>query len=163
MGESYIISTNEVHEPSILKDYIQKELVDEDNEFYLSYSPNQYHNKYICSIYQRDSVVFLPEEFINMCKVNAHQFDKINTNLNLPFYALHIHSKYPNDVYYILSASRAEDNTFIKKLLLGVSASLDTQEIETNKWHVISIGSEKFLIVGKSHSIGQRVIDIRVK
>lgn len=163
LKKSYVISTNEVREPNIFKDYIQKELVDEDDEFYLSFSTKQFHNKYISSVYHRDSVVFLPKRFLIQCKDNAHKFDKINVHSDMPFYAIHLHDNEPHNVFYKLRSIKHDKEPFYKKMLPGLFSSLDANEIETNKWDVVNIGNERFLIVGKNEAINIRLTGIVIK
>lgn len=143
----------------LMENWIRTPLINSNSEYYFSYSPSFWENQYIACTYHRDSLIFLPQEFIG--NISQDKFDTFGTTPNQPFYAkrLHEYKKIDKVVYQLKETDFASLPFYIRPFAHKLGR-YTLAEVETDKFAVININGTSYLLVGKNKMIDHRVKNI---
>lgn len=153
-----IITTKDSHY-GIIENWIRTPLVSSNSEYFFAYSPSSWENQYIATTYHKDSLIFLPEEFIE--NISSDKFDTFSTTPTLPFYAKRLsdYQKISKVVYQLQETDFASLPFYIRPFAHKLGRYTLT-EVETDKFTVINIKGTPYLLIGKNKMIDNRVKDI---
>lgn len=155
---TYIITTT-VPNYGIMENWIRTPLIKLNSGYYFSYSPSSWENKYIATTYHKDSLVFLPSEFIE--SISLDKFDTFGTTSSLPFYAKRLPEYQSiNKVSYQLKETDFASLPFYIRPFAHKLGRYTLTEVETDKFGVININGGSYLLVGKNKIIDNRVKEI---
>lgn len=143
----------------IMENWIRTPLISSNSEYYFSFSPSSWENQYIASTYHKDSLVFLPQEFIEI--ISSNKFDDFDTTLSLPFYAKRL-SKYQtiNKITYQLKKTDFTSLPFYIRPFAHKLGRYTLNSVNTDKFTVIKTNGDTYLLVGKNKMIDTRIKDI---
>lgn len=163
INKNCIIKTNEVKANEFIEKFLIKLYISESNDFYEGYSPNHYNNKFIAKAMQKDSILFLPEKFINQVYNTPELFHSFSMPSEFPFYAKEIKNKKIKSVEFILKPTNYKKLPFYIKPIAHKLQRYSLNYLETDKWEIISINKKRFIIVKKNDIIDNRLKDIICK
>ena len=153
-----IITTTEPNY-GIMENWIQTPLIKSKSGYYFSFSPSSWENQYIAVTYHKDSLAFIPQEFIE--NISADKFDTFATTPSLPFYAKRLpeYQKIDKVVYQLKKTDYSSLPFYIRPFAHKLGRYTLT-EVETDKFTVINIKGGTYLLVGKNKMIDNRVKEI---
>ena len=153
-----IITTKDSHY-GIIENWIRTPLVSSNSEYFFAYSPSSWENQDIATTYHKDSLIFLPEEFIE--NISSDKFDTFSTTPTLPFYAKRLsdYQKISKVVYQLKETDFASLPFYIRPFAHNLGRYTLT-EVKTDKFAVININGTPYLLIGKNKMIDHRVKDI---
>lgn len=156
-----IITTNEKNY-GIFESFIRKPLIDNKSEYYFSFSPDFWENQYISHTYNKDYLIFLPNEFIS--QINTNKFDSFYTTNTLPFYVKKIDSKENiSKVSFLLNEIDYSNIPFYIKPFAHKLDRYTLRELTTNRYSISFIDDNYYLFVKKNSYIDNRVSHINVQ
>ena len=159
-----IVLTNEVKVPSFYNKYILKPYTSEFDEFYLSFSPAYYENRYIANAYHLNSVSFLPESFVNDIKNVPRTYDDFVIRDDYPFYVKRIlENEKIESVTFLFSEYNFNALPFYIKPFSYRLARYNLMSLQTDKWDVVTINNESYLFIAKNWMMDKRLKTIEYK
>ena len=143
----------------IMENWIRTPLIKSKSGYYFSFSPSSWENQYIAVTYHKDSLAFIPQEFIE--NISADKFDTFATTPSLPFYAKRLpeYQKIDKVVYQLKKTDYSSLPFYIRPFAHKLGRYTLT-EVETDKFAVINIKGGTYLLVGKNKMIDNRVKEI---
>ncbi len=160
-NEDYVIQTNEVKCP--FPRYIQLPLGSEESEFYRGFSSQCYPYMQMAAAYQRDSIVCLPQRFVEDVRMHPSHYEHFYTNETLPFYARRIEKGIQVDcVTYLLRETERDEIPFYFRPFADRLQRYSATQIDTDRYDKVYIDNECYLLVGKNQMIDNRVQDLQI-
>ena len=157
-NNDWIVRTNEKRLNSIMEKYVLGMFFDENSEFYRSCDPNAWDIKLIAKHFNKDSIVFLPEKFIDEIKTESYKYDEFNIPTDLPFYAKRLSSnENPQKVMYLMSECDYSALPFYIRPFAPKLGIYSLMELEADRFNVLELYGERYLLVLKNWSIDDRL------
>ncbi len=160
-NKDYIILSNEVKCP--FSEHILLPLDSEESEFYEGFSTRFWPYKYMAATYQRDSIICLPQRFVEDVRNHPDHYEKFYTDENVPFYALRLEQGTPVErVTFQLRKTEREEIPFYFRPLARRLQRYTATNIETDRFDKVYIDSDCYLLVGKKKTIDFRVQNLQI-
>lgn len=144
---NYIITTHEIKTPCLYQRFIVP------NPSEASVVP------WIINYYHRGDFVFLPNVFVTDVKQHPEHYDSFYTTKDLPFYVQRIEKgRQIVSVTFQLRPSKKAEIPLLQRPFANQMERFSAMEMPTNKFRMVNLYGETYLIVDKN-----RLIDFRVK
>lgn len=119
--------------------------------------------KWIANYYNRDTFIFLPAVFVDGIKSNPDLYERFYTSDELPFYAKRLEAgQNVKEVTFLLRKTREDEIPFYLKPFADRMERYSALKIQTNKYRVVEIDGQSYLLVDKLEMVDKRVTDILV-
>lgn len=154
-----IIGTQE-HNAGILNDYICTLLTRDATANAMNYNPKSWPSS-IAATYHRDSLVFLPQAFIEDLKSHPNRYDSLDLNTPWEFYIQRIdEDTVINSVTFNLDSNDFKD---VPALLRPIARRMNRYAettVTTTKWATLDLYDKRYLLIKKDHELASRITDI---
>lgn len=156
-----IIGTNE-HPAGIFSDFICT-MISPDA------APNSANYKYtqwpvsIAATYHCDSLVFLPQIFLDDLKLHSGKYEQIDKSLPLEFFVQHLEDHESiSEVCYLLSPTDFSSFPFFLRPIARKMNYYKSTSAVCNKWAIVTLYGKRYLIIKRDHDYDNRLIDIQI-
>lgn len=134
-----------------------------DIQFVKPFDKDDWEIRLIASYFNKKSVIFLPSFFLDHLKQHQADYEEFHTNKKLPFYAKYLSKDTDiKKVTFLLRETKKEEIPFYHRPFANRLARYSATEIETDKYGVVEIEGNSYLLVVKNPMIDHRVKDIRI-
>lgn len=152
-----IVQTKNIQE--IIPYHLRRYLIHYYSFAYYKYYPP--YDALITKYFSKESLIFLPQEFINDIQSHPEHYNKFYTTESLPFYAkrLEPECKSVNNVIYNLRTPHEDEIPFYHKPFAHNMSrySCNTFEANPDYYSIVNINNISYLIVGKNKLIDNRI------
>ena len=132
-------------------------------EVAMPYKKDNWENTIIANYYQTDSLAFIPSLFLDDLKQKPANYEHFHTDRNLPFYAKRLPEGTDiKNVTFLLRETQKEEIPFYFRPFANRLARYSATEIGTDKYAVVEIEGDLYLLVSKNPMIDFRMKDIRI-
>lgn len=132
-------------------------------EVAMPYKKDNWENTIIANYYQTDSLAFIPSLFLDDLKQKPANYEHFHTDRNLPFYAKRLPEGTDiKNVTFLLRETKKEEIPFYFRPFANRLARYSATEIGTDKYAVVEIEGDLYLLVSKNPMIDFRMKDIRI-
>ena len=155
-----IIGTRE-HDAGILNDYICTMLTRDATPNAVNYDPKSWPAS-IAATYHRDSLVFLPQTFIDDLKAHPERYESLDMETPYEFYVQRIGDDTAIDQVTQLLAPNDFSN--IPMLLRPIARKMNRYTdtvVLTNKWAALTLNGKRYMLIKRDHELQNRVLEIK--
>ncbi len=156
-----IIGTNE-HHAGFFSSYICTMLSPDSTVNAINYDPEGWPAS-IAATYHRDSLVFLPQSFLEDLRMHPDRFEKPVLSSPYQFFVQRIddHAEI-NGVEFLLAPNDFTDIPFLFRPIAKKMSRYTDTTVATDKWVSLMLYGRRYLFIKRDHDLEKRLIDIRI-
>ena len=159
--EDGIIGTNE-HHAGGFSSFICTMLSPDSTVNAMNYDPHGWPLS-IAATYQRDSLIFLPQAFLEDLKAHPGRFEKLDLSTPYEFFVQHIDGHTAiNGVEFLLAPNDFSDVPFFFRPIAKRMNRYTDTTVSTDKWATIWLYGQRYLFIKRDHALDKRLIDIHI-
>ena len=118
----------------------------------------------IAATYHRDSLVFLPQAFLDDLVAHAERYERMDFNSPFEFFVQHIDDPATvHEVTFLLSPADFDSLPFFFRPVARHMNRYTATEVVAEKWATVKLFERNYLLIKKDHDLDSRLIDIRIK
>lgn len=156
-----IIGTHE-HPAGIFSSYVCTMLSPDSTVNAVNYNPKSWPAS-IAATYHCDSLVFLPQVFLDDLKNHSGKYEQLDLNTPLEFFAQRIDDdEVIEEVQYQLSPPDYSILPFFFRPIARKMKSYNNTSVSTNKWATVTLYSQRYLLIKRDHDYDDRLLDIKI-
>ena len=156
-----IIGTDE-HHAGRFSSFICTMLSPDSTVNAMNYDPHGWPAS-IAATYGRDSLIFLPQAFLDDLKARPGHYDTLHLETPLEFYAQRIgHDASIQGVTFILAENDYSDVPLLLRPIARRMNRYNDTAVATTKWVTLDLYGSRYLLIKKDHALHPRLLDIRV-
>ena len=157
-----IIGTCE-HDAGIFSSHICTMLSLDSTVNAMNYDPHGWPAS-IAATYHRDSLVFLPQTFLDELKAQPGRYDSLSQDLPYEFYVQRIEDDAViKQVDFLLEPNDFSDIPIVFRLIARHMNRYTDTTVTTSKWVTISLYGRRYLLIKRDHQLAHRLKAIRVQ
>jgi len=150
-----IVGTNE-HDAGIFTPFIRT-MIDKDNSpFAMNYDSHNGWPIVIAASFNRDSLFFLPQTFLDEIKNNPNQYDDFNMDSPYEFFIKKIDNEQIDSIKWILNPTDFSKIPFIFRPIAKRLGRYIDNNPACDNWTILNLYGQRFLIVKKEHAWDSR-------
>lgn len=156
-----IIGTNE-HHAGCFSTFICTMLSPDSTVNAMNYDPHGWPAS-IAATYHRDSLIFLPQAFLDDLKAHPDRFNTFDLNTPYEFYVQCIgDSTSVNHVDFLLTPNDFSDIPYLFRPIARRMNHYTATTVPTTKWTTITLYGHRYLLIKKDHTLSPRLHTIQV-
>lgn len=156
-----IIGTSE-HDAGFLNDYICTMLTRDATPNAVNYDPKSWPAS-IAATYHRDSLVFLPQTFLDDLKAHPERYESLNMETPYEFYVQRIGDDTVIDqVTLLLTPNDFSDIPVLLRPIARKMNRYNDTKVPTTKWATLTLYGKRYLFIKKDHELQPRLLNIHV-
>ena len=156
-----IIGTNE-HHASGFSSFICTMLSPDSTVNAMNYDPNGWSLS-IAATYQRDSLVFLPQAFLEDLQAHPEHYESLDRNPSFEFFVQRIDGHTTiNGVQFLLAPNDFSDIPFLFRPIAKRMGRYTDTAVTSEKWVTIWLYGQRYLFIKRDHTFDKRLIDIHI-
>lgn len=156
-----IIGTHE-HQSGIFSNHIGTMLTLDSTASAVNFMPSGWARS-IAATYHCDSLVFLPQTFLDDLKLHSEKYERFDLTTSLHFFVQHLDGdEAVGEIYYKLSSPDYSTLPFILRPIARRMHSYNLTSVFCNKWAVVTLYGKRYLIVKRDHDYDDRLLDIQI-
>ncbi len=157
-----IIGTRE-HDAGIFSSHICTMLSLDSTVNAMNYDPHGWPAS-IAATYHRDSLVFLPQTFLDELKAQPGRYDTLSLDMPYEFYVQRIEDDAViKQVDFLLEPNDFSDIPFVFRPIARRMNRYTDTTVTTSKWVTISLYGRRYLLIKRDHQLAHRLKAIRVQ
>lgn len=157
-----IIATNE-HKSGLFSSYVCTMLSPDSTVNAMNYDPHGWPAS-IAATYHRDSLVFLPQAFLDDLKAHPEHYDKMNLDTPYEFYVQRLDND--TDISNVTFQLAPNDFHDVPMLLRPIARRMnrftDTTVIAT-KWVIVTLYGNRYLLIKRDRTLQDRLLSIHTQ
>ena len=150
-----IIGTNE-HDSGIFSPYIRTMIMEDKQRHAMYYDSHDPNSQNIAAVFHRDSLVFLPQSFIDELKSNPNKFEDFDMNSPYEFFIKRIASEQIDSVSWQLKPTDFSKIPFFYRPIAKRLGRYVGKSSGCEYWNIIYLYGQRYLIVKKDHVWDER-------
>ena len=157
-----IIGTRE-HDAGIFSSHICTMLSLDSTVNAMNYDPHGWPAS-IAATYHRDSLVFLPQAFLDELKAQPGRYDTLSLATPYEFYVQRINDDAViKQVDFLLEPNDFSDIPIVFRLIARHMNRYTDTTVTTSKWVTLSLYGRRYLLIKRGHQLAHRLKAIRVQ
>ncbi len=156
-----IIGTNE-HDSKIFSSFIRTMIMRDDQPYSMYYDSHNFFTKNIAATYNRDSLIFLPQKFIREIRFNPNRYAEFDMDSPYEFFVKKIGEAQIDSVFWQLNPTDFSKIPFFYRPIAKRLGRYVDNVSECNKWTILYLYGQRYLIVKKAHAWDKRLKGILV-
>ncbi len=118
----------------------------------------------IAATYHRDSLVFLPQAFLDDLVAHAERYERMDFNSPFEFFVQRIDDPPSvHEVTFLLSPADFDSLPFFFRPVARHMNRYTATEVVADKWARVKLFGRNYLLIKKDHDLDSRLIDIRIR
>ena len=157
-----IIGTRE-HDAGIFSSHICTMLSLDSTVNAMNYDPHGWPAS-IAATYHRDSLVFLPQTFLDELKAQPRRYDTLSLDMPYEFYVQRIEDDAViKQVDFLLEPNDFSDIPIVFRPIARRMNRYTDTTVTTSKWVTLSLYGRRYLLIKRDHQLAHRLKAIRVQ
>ena len=157
-----IIGTRE-HDAGIFSSHICTMLSLDSTVNAMNYDPHGWPAS-IAATYNRDSLVFLPQTFLDELKAQPRRYDTLSLATPYEFYVQRINDDAViKQVDFLLEPNDFSDIPIVFRLIARHMNRYTDTTVTTSKWVTLSLYGRRYLLIKRDHQLAHRLKAIRIQ
>ena len=118
----------------------------------------------IAATYHRDSLVFLPQAFLDDLVAHAERYERMDFKSPFEFFVQRIDDPASvHEVMFLLSPADFDSLPFFFRPVARHMNRYTATEVVSEKWATVKLFGRNYLLIKKDHDLDSRLIDIRIR
>ena len=118
----------------------------------------------IAATYHRDSLVFLPQAFLDDLAAHSGKYERLDFNTPFEFFVQRIDAPTAvSEVRFLLSDADFEGLPFFFRPIARHMNRYTATEVVADKWATVKLFGRNYLLIKKDHDLDSRLIDIKIQ
>ena len=118
----------------------------------------------IAATYHRDSLVFLPQAFLDDLATHGKRYENLDFNLPFEFFVQRIDNPASvREVTYLLSPTDFNGLPFFFRPIARRMNRYTANEVVADKWATVKLFGQNYLLIKRNHDLDARLIDIKIQ
>ena len=156
-----IIGTRE-HDAGIFSSHICTMLSLDSTVNAMNYDPHGWPAS-IAATYHRDSLVFLPQAFLDDLKAQPRRYDSLSLDMPYEFYVQRIHDDAViKQVDFLLESNDFSEIPIVFRPIARRMNRYTDTTVTTSKWVTLSLYGRRYLLIKRDHQLAHRLKAIRI-
>ena len=156
-----IIGTHE-HQSGIFSDHICTMLTLDSTASAVNFNPAGWARS-IAATYHCDSLVFLPQTFLDDLKKNSGKYEHFDLKTSYEFFVEKIDTNdVISEIHFLLSPPDFSVLPFIFRPIAKKMNSYNQTTAFTNKWATVTLYGKRYLLIKREHDYDERLVDIQI-
>lgn len=123
----------------------------------MPFSGKNWENQMIAKRFQKKEIIFLPASIYQGMVYNNPKFKRFYTTPNIPFYVKQVNKKQISNVIFKLNPTDYDKLPFYIRPFANKMQRYSLNELQTEKYDVLTIEKKNYLFVKKNALIGNRL------
>ena len=155
-----IIGTNE-HHAGTFSSFICTMLSPDSTVNAMNYDPHGWPAS-IAATYHRDSLIFLPQAFLDNLKAHPERYQNLNLDTPYEFYVQQLDDGTTvNQVEFQLAPNDFRDIPWLLRPITRRMNRYTDTTVLTTKWTIITLYGHRYLLIKRDHTLHHRLLNIR--
>jgi len=117
----------------------------------------------IAATYHCDSLVFLPQAFLDDLKEHSDKYEQLDFDTSLEFFVQHIgKNEEINEIRYRLLPFDFSSLPFFFRPIAMKMKRYNQSSVATTKWATVTLYGKRYLIIKRDHDYDNRLLDIQI-
>ena len=156
-----IIGTRE-HHAGVFSSHICTMLSPDSTVNAVNYDPKGWPAS-IAATYHCDSLVFLPQAFLDDLKEHSDKYEQLDFDTSLEFFVQHIgKNEEINEIRYLLLPFDFSSLPFFFRPIAMKMKRYNQSSVATTKWATVTLYGKRYLIIKRDHDYDNRLLDIQI-
>ena len=161
-NEDGIIGTCE-HDAGVFSSYVRTMISNDAAKNAINYDSQGWPLS-IAATYHRDSLVFLPQAFLDDLAAHNEKYERLDFNTPFEFFVQHIDDQAAvSEVRMMLSPADFDCFPFFFRPIARRMNRYNTNEVVADKWATVKLFGKNYLLIKKDHDVDSRLIDIKIR
>lgn len=161
-NEDGIIGTRE-HDAGVCSSFVRTMISNDAARNAINYDSQGWPLS-IAATYHRDSLVFLPQAFLDDLVAHAERFERLDFNSPFEFFVQRIDDPASvSGVAFLLSPTDFASLPFFFRPIARHMNKYTASEVVSDKWATVKLFGRNYLLIKKDHDLDSRLIDIRIR
>ena len=157
-----IIGTNE-HHAGGFSSFICTMLSPDSTVNAMNYDPHGWPAS-IAATYHCDSLIFLPQAFLDDLKAHSERYEKLNLDTPYEFYVQQLDDDTAvNQVEFQLAPNDFRDIPWLLRPIARRMNRYTDTTVPTTKWTTITLYGHRYLLIKRDHTLHPRLLNIRTR
>ena len=154
-----IIATNE-HRAGLFSSFICTMLSPDSTVNAMNYDPKGWPAS-IAATYHRDSLIFLPQAFLDDLKARPDHYEKLSFDTPFEFYIQRIDNGTAIDkvIFQLAPNDFSDISPLLRPIARRMNRYNDTT-VPSTKWTIVTLYGLRYLLIKKDHSLHHRLLNI---
>ena len=145
-----IIGTDE-HDSGIFSTFIRTMIMEDKHRHAMYYDAHDPNPQNIAAVFHRDSLIFLPQDFLDEIRLNPKKFENFDMNSPYEFFIKRISSKQVDSVVWELGPTDFSKLPFFYRPIAKRLGRYIEKHSGCEYWNIIYLYGQRYLIVKKDH------------
>lgn len=156
-----IIATNE-HHAGVFSSFICTMLSPDSTVNAMNYDSHGWPAS-IAATYHCDSLIFLPQAFLEDLKVQPNRYESLSIDTPFEFYVQRIHDDTIIDkvIFQLAPNDFSDISWFLRPIARRMNRYTDTT-VSTAKWTIVTLYGSRYLLIKKDHTLHHRLLNISI-
>ena len=150
-----IIGTNE-HDSGIFSVFIRTMIMEDNNRHAMYYDSHDPNPQNIAAYFHCDSLIFLPQDFLDELKSNPNKFEDFDMDSPYEFFIKRIANEQVDSVVWQLKPTDFSKMPFFYRPIAKRLGRYVSKHSDCEYWNIIYLYGQRYLIVKKDHDWDQR-------
>ena len=157
-----IIATNEP-KAGLFSSYVCTMLSPDSTVNAINYDPHGWPAS-IAATYHCDSLIFLPQVFLDDLKAHPDHYESLNLDTPYEFYVQHLDNDTDiSNVTFQLAPNDFHDVPWLLRPIARKMNRYTDTAIATNKWAIVTPYGNRYLLIKRDHSLQDRLLSIHIQ
>ncbi len=154
-NQSCIIGTDE-HDSGIFSTYVRTMIMEDKYRHAMYYDAHDPNPQNIAAVFHRDSLIFLPQSFIDEIKLNPNKYEDFDMKSPYEFFIKKISNEQIDSVVWELGPTDFSKMPFFYRPIAKRLGRYVEKLSGCEYWKVIYLNGQRYLIVKKDHVWDER-------
>ena len=161
-NEDGIIGTRE-HDAGVFSGFVRTMISNDAARNAINYDSQGWPLS-IAATYHRDSLVFLPQAFLDDLAAHAERYERLDFNTPFEFFIQRIDDPASvREVAFSLSPADFDSLPFFFRPIAQHMNKYTANVVVTDKWATVKLFGKNYLLIKKDHDLDSRLIDIKIR
>lgn len=161
-NEDGIIGTRE-HDADVFSGFVRTMISNDAARNAINYDSQGWPLS-IAATFHRDSLVFLPQAFLDDLAAHAERYERLDFNTPFEFFVQCIDDPASvSEVAFSLSPADFDSLPFFFRPIARHMNKYTANEVVTDKWATVKLFGKNYLLIKKDHDLDSRLIDIKIR
>ena len=161
-NEDGIIGTRE-HDAGMCSSFVRTMISNDGAKNAINYDSQGWPLS-IAATYHRDSLVFLPQAFLDDLVAHAEKYERLDFDTPFEFFVQRIDdSASVREVAFSLSPTDFGSLPFFFRPIARHMNKYTANEVITDKWAMVKLFGKNYLLIKKDHDLESRLIEVKIR
>lgn len=161
-NEDGIIGTRE-HDAGVFSGFVRTMISNDSARNAINYDSQGWPLS-IAATFHRDSLVFLPQAFLDDLAARGEKYERLDFNTPFEFFVQRIDDPASvSEVTFLLSPTDFASLPFFFRPIARHMNKYTASDVVADKWATVKLLGRNYLLIKKDHDLDSRLIDIKIR